>query len=871
MDIFRRRHADRDLDEELKAHIAIEIERRVERGESAEVARTAALREVRSVAFVKEAARDVWAWASVERVAQDLRYAVRMLRKSPVFTAVAIVSLALGIGANTAIFSLVNAVLLRTLPVSSPEQLVLLTSFQRGGRVGNFAYPDYQRLRDRTQVFSGLLAASTVNLIDVGVGDETERAQVQIVSGNYFSVLGVRAGQGRMFTEDDDRLPVGVISHGFCKRTFGDDSAVGKRLTINGSSCRIVGVAPPEFLGESVGQATDIWVSIEMLQGIRPSPSDLRNVRFVTWANLMGRLKPGMNIEQARAEASALVAGIHAEFRTNAETDYLHHIAMEPGSRGLAKLREKLSDPLRILMAVVALVLLMACTNLASLLLARAASRRREIATRLALGASRRRLIRQLLTESVLLAVLGGALGLLFAVWSSQFLLTLVSAGTDSITLNLRPDGRILLFTAAVSVFTGILFGLAPAIQAVRRDVGPTLKMNSRTMVGQGRPWALRNVLIIIQVALSLVLLAGGGLFIRTLRNLKTMDAGFVADNVLLVGIGPHRGGQEANLAARLLERVVAIPGVRSASVSFNATLGDTGSGVYGLEIEGYTPRSKEDQQARADWVGPDYFETLGIPLLQGREFSLTDTANSERVVIINQTMARYYFGDRPAVGQRLHFNKKEYEIIGVARDAKYRELRESTPRMLYFAFLQNPAGLNTLEVRTTGSPLALAGAVREAIRDVDARLNVRGVVTLSSRIDRKLTREYLVADLSGFFSGLTLLLVSIGIYGTLAYAVAGRTNEIGVRMALGAKPASILLMILREIFWTLATGLLFGVLAVLACGPLVASLLFGLRPADPPTIVFAALLLGIVALAAGYIPARRASRVDPVAALRFE
>jgi predicted permease len=769
MDIFRRRQVDRDLDEELKAHIAIEIQRRIEQGEAPEAARTAALREVRSVAFVKEATRDVWAWASVERVVQDLRYAVRMLQKSPVFTGVAILSLALGIGANTAIFSLVNAVLMRTLPVSNPEQLVLLTSFQRNGRVGDFAYPDYERLRDRTQVLSGLLAATSVTRLGVGVGDKTERAQVQSVSGNYFSVFGVRAVVGRMLTEEDDRSSVVVISHGFWKRTFGDESAVGKLLTVNGSPCRIVGVAPPEFFGETVGQATDIWLSIDMHQKIAPVSYDLRSVRYLTWLNLMGRLKPGMHIEQASAEAGALVSQIHAEFRTNPETDYLHHIAIEPGHRGTAELREKFTDPLLVLMAVVVFVLLIACTNLASLLLARAASRQREIATRLALGATRVRLIRQLLTESVLLATLGGVLGLLFAVWTTRFLLSMVSEDAGSITLNLHSDSRILLFTAAVSVLTGILFGLVPAIQSVRGNLAPMLEMNSRTVVGRGRRWVLRDALIIIQVALSLVLLAGGVLFIRTLRNLKTMDPGFQADNVLMVEIRPYRGGQQANLAVRLLERSLALPGVSSASVSFNGTLGDTGTGVSGLEIGGYTPQSKEDQRARADWVGPDYFRTLGISLLQGREFSRADTATSNSVAIINQTMARHYFGDRPAVGRWLRFNKKEYEIVGVARDAKYGELRESTPRMLYFAFLQNPPGLNNLEVRTVGSPLAFAGAVREAVRDVDPRLDVQGIVTLSSRIDRHLIREHLVADLSGFFSLVTLLLVSIGIYGTWA------------------------------------------------------------------------------------------------------
>jgi predicted permease len=384
----------------------------------------------------------------------------------------------------------------------------------------------------------------------------------------------------------------------------------------------------------------------------------------------------------------------------------------------------------------------------------------------------------------------------------------------------------------------------------------------------------LRNSLIATQVAISLVLLAAGALFIRTLRNLKAVDTGFSADKVLTVGIAPHRMAgppQEADLAIRLIERASAIPGVQSASVAVNATLGFSGSGVNGLEIEGYTPKNPDDRRARANWVGPRYFETLGIPLLHGREFSMVDTLNSAGVVIVNQTMARYYFGDESALGRRIRFNKRDYEIVGVVRDAKYRELRESTPRMLFFAFLQNPAGVSNLEVRTAGAALPLAETVRKVVREVEPNLDAFDVTTLSKRIDQKLTPEYLVADISGFFSSLTLLLVCIGIYGTLAYAVAGRTNEIGLRMALGARRTSVVFMILRDILWTLLAGIAAGVVGILAVGRLVASVLFQVTPRDPGTIGFAVLLVTLVALLAGYIPARRASRLDPVGALRLD
>jgi predicted permease len=796
----------------------------------------------------------------VENLIQDALYAGRMFRRSPGFTAIAVLSLALGIGANTAIFSLVNAVLLRSLPVNHPEQLVLLTSFLQTGKLGDFSSSDYLAFRDGSRALSGLLAASHLAQVDVGFGAETETAQSKVVSGNYFSLLGVATALGRPFRNEDDSLPVAVISDRFWRRSFGGSpSVIGQQVTLDGRAFTIVGVAPPEFFGEVVGEAPDIWASLLL------GEMERRNQPGITWLNLMGRLRRGVRIEQAGAELNVRLSQVRGE-------SGIERIAVEPGARGLSDLRERFSDPLQILMAVVAVVLLIACANLASLLLARAATRQREIATRLAIGADRGRLVRQLLTESVLLALLGCGLGLLFAAWSTRLLLTMVSGGGSAIVLDLRPDIRVLLFVGAVSVATGILFGLAPALQAVRRDVGPALKLSARNLAGRGRQWGLRDALIAGQVALSLVLLVSGGLFIRTLRNLKIQDVGFRADNVLVVEFNPQREYQPkwTDLIVRLLQGAKAIPGVRAASVSFNAPA-DSESGVMGLQIDGYVPGSTEDQRARADWIGPDYFETAGIPILAGRDFSLADNSTAPRVAIVNQTMARHYFGNRPAVGRRFEFNKEGYEIIGVAKDAKYNDLRESTPRLVYFAELQKNDGINSLEVRTAGSPLAVAGSLRKAIRAIDPRMRIGEITTFSERIDRKLSREYLVADISGFFSGLTLLLVSIGIYGTLAYAVAQRTNEIGIRMALGAQPASILAMVLQDILRVLAAGLGAGVVAVWACGRLVASLLFGLKPTDLATIALSVLALIAIALAAGYVPARRASRIDPLSALRFE
>jgi predicted permease len=869
-DAFRRRQSQQDLNDEIEVHIAIEVQRRIERGESPDAARTAALREIGSMAAVAEAIRDVWFWGTFDRLMQDLRYALRTLRKTPVFTTVGILSLALGIGANAAIFSIINAVLLQTLPVRNPDELVILTSFQRN-RVGNFAYPDYERLRDRARSFTGVLGASFPAIANIGTGDETSRAQVQMISGNYFSVLGVGMVLGRPIDAGDDNSSVAVISHSFWQKTFGGNSnAIGKSLNINGNPAIVVGVAPPEFAGESVGQPAEIWVPFTMQQSVRPTPIELRNVRFVTWLYLMGRLKPGVSMQTAQAEMESLIASIREEFRTD-KNDYLQRIVLEPGRSGSGGLRQSFSSVLLLSMAIVAFVLLIACANLAGLLLERGASRRGELAARLALGATRGRLIRQLLTESLLLAGFGAAAGLWIGALMNRFLLRVVSEGAGFRIVNAYASGRVFLFCAVIAVATAIAIGLGPALRGARIDPGPNLKLHTRAFTGSTERRRARSVLIAFQVAMTFILLAVGFLFTRTIYNLKSVDTGFQAENVLLAGIGSHDQRGEANRALLLMERLVAIPGVESASVSVNIPLGNAGSGVNGLEFGGYTSQNEDDHRARADWVGPRYLETLRLPLVHGREFSFADTADSQKVAVVNETTERHYFGSQSAIGRHFRFNGIEYEIIGVARDAKYRDLRESTPRMIYFALLQSPAELHAVEVRTTGSPALVSGAVRETVRQVDTRLNISEIATMSSIIDRKLTPEFLAAQVSGFFSGLTMLLVSIGIYGTLAFIVAGRTNEIGIRIALGASPAVVVGMVLRNVVRPVAVGIGAGVLVVLAAGPVLGSLLFGVKAYDPATILLAVLVLSLVALAAAYIPARRASRVDAVAALRAE
>ena len=855
--LFRRKKVDAELEEELQFHLQSQIELQRAKGLSPEDARYAAMRVTGGIAQIQEECRDMRKLNVWENLLQDLRYTARTFAKSPAFTVTAILSLALGIGANTTIFSLINAVQLRTLPVDRPDQLVTFTPISRDGKAGSgFSYPAFLLLRSGAEAFSGITGASSLRRVEVGA----EPAVARIVTGSYFNVLGVRPALGRVFQDQDDALPVAVLSFRYWTNNFNAaPSVLGKQLNIDGTQVTVVGVAPAGFFGETVGESSDLWTSVNF------EPAQRRNERGFVWLNLIARLMPGRTPQQAAAQLSVVAQRDGGEMGAR--------IAADPGGAGFSPLRERYSESLRILMCVVAVVLLIACANLASLLLSRAAVRQREIATRLAIGAGKGRIVRQLLTESLLLSLAGGALGVLFAFWSSQALVRMIPAGRIPVALDLRPDLRILLFTAAVSLLAGLVFGLVPALQAVRRDVSAALKSGPRSADSGIRHGTLKDALIAAQVALSLLLLVTGGLFLQTLRNLRGQDTGYRTAQVLNVELGAQRGYRPEwpTLIAQLLERTRALPGVQSATVSYFGILSDAGGGVGGLKVDSYTPATTEDSRARADWVGPAYFETAGIPLLEGREFTMSDNPGARKVIIVNQTLARHFFGNRTPVGRQIEFNKDAYEIIGLAKDAKYIDLRAPSPRVLYFSAMQRRGGVNAVSVRTAGSPAAFAGAMRAVVREIDPRLRIGEVATVSSQIDRKLSREYLMARLSGFFGGLTLLLVSIGIYGTLAYAVAQRTKEIGIRMALGAAPGSVLRMVLRDILYRLAAGLLLGVAAVYASAHLLAAMLFGLKPTDPANIAIAAAILLAVALAAGYLPARRAAKVDPLTALRFE
>ena len=846
------RRSDDQVQTDLGFHLEQATAEYIEQGMSPDDARMAALRAFGNQTLVVEEVRDMSFWTWWDRLGQDLRYGLRTFRRNPAFAMTALLSLALGIGANTAVFSVVNAALLRPLPVNRPEQLVLLNP-----PPGDFSYPHYVALRDGSGVFADLIAASGTRRTGVVVAADDEQAFVKMVSGNYFTGLGVPAAAGRVLTAADEHTRVAVISRGYWSRRFGESPDItGRPITIDGLAFTIIGVATADFLSEEAGEAPDIWTSVALQLPAR------RDERGYSWLTLIGRLKPGVTRQQAETQLNALLVG--------APADGLRRIDVAAGSQGAARLRNMFANPLQILMALAGVVLLIACTNLGSLLLTRAAAREQEISMRLAIGASRVRIVRQLMTESLMLALGGGALGLVFAAWASGALVQMASAVGQTLVLDLRPDLRVMLFTAAVSFAAAVLFGLAPAVRAVRDTaiISPT-DLGHRRIGGGGR-WRTRDLFIVAQLALSLILLAASAMFSRTLSNLQKQDLGFQVDEVVMIEMAAERGYRPtlSSLIPRLIERAQTIPGVTAASVVFNGPLG-SGAGVYGLQIDGYTPQSPQDQRARADWVGPNYFGVTGIPLIEGREFSMSDSSTSQKVAIINQTMARHYFGDRPALGRSFTFNKNRYEIVGIARNAKDTDLRQVTPRVVYFALLQG-GGANALALRVAGvAPAALTAPVRAAIREVDPRLTPGEILTMSTRMHRTLIGEHLLADLAGFFSGLTLLLAAIGVYGTLSYTAARRTKEIGIRLALGSRRAAVVWIVLRAIVLRLAVGLLLGLAGIFVTGRLIVSILYGLGPMDPATIAFASLTLILVSLAAGYLPAFRASRLDPVAVLR--
>jgi len=812
---------------------------------------------------------------------QDLRYGARMLWKRPGLTAVVTLTLALGIGANTAIFGVVDRLLVRTLPVVEPERLVNLSGHdEKGGHDTSFSYPIYKDYRDQNDVFDGLLAYSETAM-NLSEGGQPERVTGALVSGNYFDVLGVAPALGRAFLPEEDRTPgthpVVVVSYGLWQRRFGaDPKMVGRTITLNTYSFTVIGVAPAEFSGVRRGLSPDVYAPMQMIAQAWPArkPDDLSNRNF-SWLDLMGRLKPGVTRAQAQTAMSALSSRI-----MQVQPNTWPMIELEDGSQGETGEINDLRTPLKLLMATVALVLLIACFNVANLLLARATSRSREMAVRLAVGASRNRLIRQLLTESLLLSLLGGLLGLMLAVWLSDALAAYSppTGGSAPPLLDARLDWRVLAFTTALSLLTGLFFGLVPAWRSSKPNLTVALKEESGA-AGGGRV-RLRGALVSAQIALSLVVLVCAGLCARSLLVLQRIDAGFDAAKVLVVGLNLSLNGykeeQGRQFYANLLERVSALPGVEAASLARVVPL--TGSGMrMTVGVEGYTPADDKPINFDMNIVGPRYCATMKLPLVAGREFTANDNKGAPPVVIINEAVARIYWPNQNPLGKHLMMSApgqdkpQPVEIIGVVAGSRYRSLTEDFRPGMLLPAAQNYAPDLSLHLRSAMRPTSLIETARRELRALDPQLPATRIRTLEEQRRNSLYSERVTALLLSAFGGLALLLASLGIYGVMAYAVTQRTREVGVRMALGAQTGDVLRLMLRQGAWLIVAGVALGLAGAFAATRLIRNFLYQVSATDPLTFAAAALLLAGVALLACYIPARRATKVDPIVALRCE
>jgi predicted permease len=861
----------------------------------------------------------------MDSILQDLRYATRMLLKKPFFTAVIVITLSLGIGANTALFSTVDAVLLKKLPVPEPDRLLLFKSlvprsFTYGGYNGStyldpvtgltnatsFPYQTFLRFNEKESSLSDIVAFASVGGLNVKIEGQAEVASGQAVSGNYYSGLGVQPLIGRTITTDDDRKeasPTAVISYRYWQRRFGGTyETVGSQVSLNNVIFTIIGVTRPEFSGTlQVGSSPDITVPLMMEPQLSAGRSRMDGAGQ-WWLKLIGRMKPGVSPEQAVASLEATYHQSVIEHRmarqnqqqsqgaaslpTLEPTDY-PRLAVQSGSQGEMDTRRYYAPQLYLLLGVVGLVLLIACANVANLLLARAASRTKEIAVRLAMGASRKRLIRQLLTESILLATLGGLVGILFALLIQNVLLaTGYWGGQGMAALDTSLDLRVFGFTVALSLGTGILFGIAPAFRATRLDLTPALKDTGKNSSGVSRS-LLSKSLIVAQVAMSMVLLIGAALIIRTLYNLQNLDAGFNRNNLLLFDVAPnllgYRGDRLANVYSQIAERVESLPGVRSATFSRNALLsgGSSGRGIF-LPGPLASTEVGPDGQRRSNgetWIHQareNYVEAMEIPLLAGRHLSLRDDSKSQRVAVINQTLANHYWPGEEPIGKRFGFNPQEpsnIEVVGLVRDSKYANLREEIRPTAYLPWLQELPGIGavTFTVRTSGDPTLLSNSIRDALREVDANLPLSGVRTQVEQVSQSLRMERLFVRLLSFFGILALSLAAIGLYGVMAYSVAQRTQEIGIRIALGAQPRDVLKMVILQGMILAIIGVAVGVGGAIGLTRLMATLLYGVSPTDPIAMAGVAVVLSAVALLACWLPARRAARVDAMVALRYE
>ncbi len=893
------------LREEMELHLAEKAAELEADGVTADRARAEARRRFGNVGLKHEESREIWMTRFLSELGQDIRYGWRTMTGNKAFSALAVLSLALGIGANTAIFSLMESILLRSLPVADPESLVVLNWRSRppenaskqwvhvvhgvqgilwpgdkGALVsGMFPYAAFETLREEKTVFSTLFGYFNGRSRNLTVRGQATSASTEYVTGEYFRGLAVSPAAGRLIDSEDDRpgaAPVAVISFAASQNRFGGPpKAIGQPILIDNISFTVIGVAPPEFFGVDPAVAPELYLPLHtslLIDGA--GAARMYGDENFYWIEMMGRLRPGVSMVQAQA---VLAPRFHQWVATTATTGgeraKLPALILNPGSEGLGSLRRQYSKPLYVLLTMVGLILAITCANIANLLLARAAARRREMAVRLSLGAGRFRVVRQLLTESVMLASLGGALGVLFAIWAVRSLTFLFSNGQENFTLHAEVNWSVLGVTAALSVVCGLLFGLAPAIQSTRSDVMPELK-NGR---GGGSRRRAQHVLVVGQIAMSFLILVAAGLFVRTLNKLHSVQLGYARENILLFSLNArqtgHRDPEITTFYADLRQRFESIPGVSSATLSQSSIIsaGHAGKTYRGaMKIGAVTIEG-----ARVMTAGPRFLTTMQIPILAGRETDDRDQPGSTPVAVISERLARTYFGNENPVGRRITLvdDKRDVEIVGVSANLRNGGLKseEASAMTVFVALSQFSPDRVTYALRTAGDPLRYVRSVNEIVREADSRIPVTNVVTQAAEIDRTIGRELTFAKLCTVFAVLALLTACVGLYGTMSYSVTRQVGEIGIRMALGAQRGAVVWMVLRRVLLLAAVGLAVGVPAALIAFRLVKSLLFETEPNDPGTLALAAVVLLSAAILAGYVPARRASRIDPLTALRHE